>query len=76
MHPLVESLEHLKESELEQTIQSLTRKYWMASNMGIRNQISMLLETYNDELSNRRTKTWIKRQEEMDGDLSKLINIE
>ena len=76
MHPLVAPLDNLKDSEIESIIQSLTQKYWMASSPELRYQISMVLETYNNEISERRHRVWRKQHEEMDVDLEKLINID
>lgn len=76
MHPLVSSLDDLKDSEIETTIQTLTQKYWMATSPEMRYQISMVLETYNNELSERRYRLWRKQHDEMDVNLEKLIKID
>ena len=76
MHPLVQSLEDIKDSELDKKIQELTNKYWMARSPDIREQIAMVLEAYNSELSDRRLRSWQKQQEKMDADLGKLIKID
>lgn len=76
MHPLIASLENLKDSEIETAIQSLSQKYWMANSSEVRHQISMVLESYKNELSERRYKVWKKQHDEMNVDLEKLINID
>lgn len=76
MHPLIPSLENLKDSEIEKSIQELTNKYWAAQSQEIRYQISMVLETYNSEIMERRHRLWKKQHDEFDGKLDKLINVD
>ena len=42
MHPLVNNLSQLKDSELESKIQELTRKYFSTSNFQVQTQIAMI----------------------------------
>lgn len=76
MHPLIESLAKLKDSEIEQKIQELSRKYWATQNLSLREQVAIALNTFIDELTERRMIIWQKQQEEMDNSLGKLINID
>ena len=75
MHPLVNDFSHLKDSEVENKIGELTRKYFMTHNVEIRNQIVMLLETYKEEAGNRRRAALEKMMENRDKSLDKLINV-
>jgi hypothetical protein len=75
MHPLVNDFSHLKDSEIENKIGELTRKYFMSHNVEIRNQIVMLLETYKEEAGNRRRAALEKMMENRDKSLDKLINV-
>jgi HEPN domain-containing protein len=75
MHPLVEQLTHLKDSEVEQKISELTRKYFAASNPDIRQQIIMILETYKEEQAKRQRVAYEKMMQSRDKGLDKLINI-
>ena len=75
MHPLVGSLESLKDSEIESKITELSKKYFMTQNVGVRNQIMAVLDTYNAEMSVRRANEWQRMQERRDKGLDKLINI-
>jgi hypothetical protein len=75
MHPLVNDFSHLKDSEVENKIGELTRKYFMTHNVEIRNQIVMLLETYKEEAGNRRRAALEKLMENRDKSLDKLINV-
>ena len=72
MHPLVYDLSKLKDSEIESKILDLSKKYWQSSNPSVRDQISMLLDSYNEEL---RSKLWQQQQENNDKGLDKLINV-
>ena len=75
MHPLVHDLSKLKDSEIESKILDLSKKYWQSSNPSVRDQISMLLDSYNEELRTRRSKLWQQQQENNDKGLDKLINV-
>lgn len=75
MHPLVSTLSEFKDSELETKIQDLTRKYWIAKNVGVRDQIKMVLDVYTNELQLRREKVWQKQHEDMNNSLGKLIKV-
>jgi len=75
MHPLVNDFSHLKDSEIENKIGELTRKYFMTHNVEIRSQIVMLLESYKEEAGNRRRVALEKMMENRDKSLDKLINV-
>jgi hypothetical protein len=75
MHPLVHDLEKLKENELENKIQELSKKYFQAHNLGMQQQIILILETYKEELAKRRAKIWQEQYQKRDTDLDSLINV-
>jgi hypothetical protein len=75
MHPLVENLNELKDSELENKILELSKKYWQSGNPQVQSQISMILQMYNEELQTRRAKMWQQQYQNRDKGLDKLINI-
>ena len=75
MHPLVEKLSHLKDGEVDQKINELTRKYFTAVNPDVRQQIVMILETYKEEQSRRQRAAYEKMMQSRDKGLDKLINI-
>lgn len=54
MHPLAGTFENLKDSEIEEKITDLTKKYFMTSNPEVQMQISSLLENYKEEIGKRR----------------------
>jgi hypothetical protein len=75
-HPLQNDLSDLKDSEVEEKVTELTRKYFQASRLGnseLLTQLSTFLIIYKEEMSKRlRTKT----QSNIDGDLDQLINVD
>jgi hypothetical protein len=75
MHPLIDNLSHLKDQELESKILDLSKKYWVTRNPEVQRQISMALETYNEELRARRAKALEQMYQNRDKDLDKLINV-
>lgn len=75
MHPLLDSLQELSDNELEQKISSASRNYWRTTNPQVQSQIAMVIDSYKQELENRRTKQRLEQQENGDSDLDNLINI-
>lgn len=75
MHPLVPDLGHLKDSEVEQKITELTRKYFASHNPAVRQQIIMVLDTYKEELGRRQREAYEKMMQSRDKGLDKLINV-
>lgn len=76
MHPLVNNITELKESDLELKISDLTRKYFMTNNSQLQQQISDVLEVYKEALSERRRITWEQTMESRNKDLDKLIKVD
>ena len=75
MHPLIGDLSKLKENELENKIQELSRRYFQAHSLEIQQQIIMILESYKAELCARRAKMWQEQYQKRDTDLDSLINV-
>ena len=75
MHPLAGDFSKFKDAEIEEKIGDLTRKYFQANHPEMKTQIANLLESYKEELSNRRTASWNKMMANRDKSLDKLINI-
>lgn len=76
MHPLIGDLSSLKDSELEAKVNELTRKYFSTYNTDVREQMVMALDTYKEELSNRRQREYEKMMQSRNKDLDKLINVD
>jgi len=75
MHPLVTDLNKLKDSELDNKINDLTRKYFTTPNFEVQRQIVMVLDTYKEELSNRKRIAYEQMMSNRDKGLDKLINV-
>ena len=76
MHPLIGDLGTLKDAEVENRIQSLTKKYFASQNPQVREQIVMLLDDYKNELSIRRSRQMQAEYQKRDKDLDNLIKID
>jgi hypothetical protein len=75
LHPLAVDLTTLKDSEVEEKLQELTRKYFAAQRLGkpeLLTQIATFVTIYKQELSRRYLE---KTNPELDGDLDQLINV-
>jgi hypothetical protein len=75
-NPLVDDFSKLSESELEQKIIELGRKYWQTRNPQVQMQISNILEMYKEEAHARRARSYVKQNEDnSNSGLDNLINI-
>ena len=78
-NPLISAPTDLKDSELDTKIFDLTKKYYIANNLGqggVAGQIAMAIETYKEEQFRRQqaaTQNLIKNQ---DTDFNDLINVD
>ena len=76
-HPFEGNLSQLKDSEVEEKLQELTRKYFQAARLGkpeLLTQISTFVTIYKDEMSKRLRKNLNSSQD--DRDLDQLINVD
>jgi hypothetical protein len=76
IHPFQEDFSNLKDSEIENKIQELTKKYHQAYRLGkpeMLTQISIFITIYKEELSKRYRE---KIKGSVDGDLDQLINVD
>jgi len=78
-NPLVDSFEKLSDSEIEEKIIDLSRKFWMTHNPSVQQQISVILEMYKEEGRARRASAMVQRTKKTDDDpenpLDNLINV-
>ena len=75
LHPLSVDLTTLKDSEVEEKLQELTRKYFAAQRLGkpeLLTQISTFVTIYKEEMSRRYRD---RLNTGLDGDLDQLINV-
>jgi hypothetical protein len=74
-HPLEGDLSLLKDTEIEQKLIDLNKKYYAAARMGSRDlltQLSTFITIYRDELGNR----YARKLKSDDNDLDQLINVD
>lgn len=75
-HPLEQDISQLKDSEIEEQLHSLTKKYFVAQRLGkpeLLTQLSTFVTIYQQELSRRLRKN---ASGQLDGDLDQLINVD
>jgi len=75
LHPLQEDLSKFTDSEIENKLQELSRKYFAAQRLGSRElltQLSTFVTIYRQELSGR----YLKNKGQLDNDLDQLINVD
>jgi hypothetical protein len=79
LYPFDQDVKQLKDSDIEEKISDLTKKYNQAYRLGkpdIMNQISVFLGMYREEMSLRYAKKTEMIQKKLDGDIDQLINID
>lgn len=75
MHPTVEDLADLSDSQIEQKLQKLNSIYFVTDNESVRHQIILLIDTYKLELEERRARAKLKQQQQGDNGLDSLIKV-
>jgi hypothetical protein len=75
MHPLSGDLSVFKDAEIESKISDLTRKYFMTQNPILQQQISTVLNDYNEEMSKRRQAALAKLMKMADKSLDNLVKV-
>jgi len=73
-NPLVDSFEDLTETQLQEKIQDLSRRYFQTRNPELQNQIAIILDMFKQEQITRLYKKQNSDNDE-DSDLDNLINI-
>ncbi len=75
-HPLEQDLSRFKDSEIEERIIDLNKKYFAAARLGkpeLLTQIYTFMKIYKEELGNRYAE---KLKGQLDNDLDQLINVD
>ncbi len=75
INPLAEDISKLKDTELENKIQDLSKKYWIAKNADIKYQISLFIDMYREELKMRQARAWQEQTQKRNKDLDNLIQV-
>jgi hypothetical protein len=74
MHPLLENLKGLTESQLENKLYTLNRMYFITGNPEVRQQMILIMDSIKLELEERRN-AGKNNGNDLDDDLDKLINV-
>jgi len=75
-NPLVDDFSELTDTEIENKIIELGKKYWQARNPQLQAQIATILEMYKEEARSRRAKAYQKQNnQDLDNGLDNLINV-
>jgi hypothetical protein len=75
IHPLAEDFSKVKDAEVENRIQDLSRKYFQTQNPAVKQQIAIFLDIYRTEMSVRRSKSLEQLHQKRDKDLDSLIKV-
>lgn len=75
IHPLAEDYSKLKDVEVENRIQDLSKKYFQTQNSAVKQQIAIFIDIYKAELSVRRAKAMEQLHQKRDKDLDSLIKV-
>lgn len=75
-HPLGEDLNQYSISQLEAKLNDLRTKFFQSRNPELRQQISVFIDVYNQELKQRLASEQLKMAKETGKDLDNLINID
>lgn len=75
-NPLLDSFDDLTDSEMENKISELSRKYFISRNPQVQQQIAVILDMFKQELQSRRAKQRLSDQQQNgENGLDSLINI-
>jgi hypothetical protein len=72
-NPLADSFDNLTDSQIQEKVTDLTKRYFQTRNTELQNQIAVMLDMYRQEQTERMYKK--KQQDEDDPDVDNLINI-
>jgi len=79
INPLIDNLSEYTETQLEEKIIDLQRKYFQTRNLQVQSQIANILEIYKNEIQVRRALEAQRQREQLENDgeegLDNLINI-
>jgi len=80
IHPLQENLSNLKDNEIEEKLNELTKKMVVAQRIGnqeLLTQVQTFVTIYREEMSNRYRRTMMNSSQELEkGDLDQLVNVD
>ena len=75
-NPLVDSFESLTDAEVENSLRTLSQRYFQTRNPQLQEQISVMVEMYREEMRARNAKAQLKHmQNNGESGLDNLINV-
>jgi hypothetical protein len=74
-NPLVDDFSQLADSEVEEKISELSRKYFQSRNPQVQQQIAVILEMFKEEARARRERQFNQLSQDDENGLDNLINI-
>lgn len=77
-NPFITKLDNYSNNELVEKISDLQKRYFMTSNPDLQQQIQASIQTFQDEIQNRKTAEMLKSEKDRDlekNDLDKLIKV-
>jgi hypothetical protein len=75
-NPLVDSFESLTDAEVENSLRTLSQRYFQTRNPQLQEQISVMVEMYREEMRARNAKAQLKQmQNNGESGLDNLINV-
>lgn len=73
MHPLIDDLKEFTDSQLQEKVVTLKRRYFSTMNPEVQSQITLLIDTYQWEIEKRDREK--RKSQKPDNDLDNLINV-
>ncbi len=73
MHPLIDDLNNFTDTQLQEKVVNLQKRYFTTMNVEVQSQISLLIDTFQMEIETRNRNK--KRDQSPDNDLDNLINV-
>ena len=74
-NPLVDNFSSLSDSQIDEKILELSKKYHMSRNLDVQNQIAVILDMFREESRLRSAKQMQKLNNNGDESLDNLINV-
>lgn len=75
-NPLVDSFESLTDAEVENSLRTLSQRYFQTRNPQLQEQIAVMVEMYREEMRARNAKAQLKQmQNNGESGLDNLINV-
>lgn len=73
MHPLIDDLDEFTDSQLQEKVVNLQKRYFSTVNTEVQSQIVLLIDTYQWEIEKRNRDK--RKSQNPDNDLDNLINV-